>query len=1024
MSPSAGNGRIYQSQPFYTAPPSPHQAPLPNSVTRFKTGNWVPELSTKAVEESFKTPTHLNVPRGVRSDASKAQDAAEVSHQRSGQLFSFNAQSRVMDPSPTFSGHQRIPAVMTMIGEPTNLGHTMFGPSSQGTVATTSEARLHPMDVPIVKPPAVNTNVLYGSPPDTSTTKSTRPPVAPPRIALAALTSSRAVRPKAQDSPAVSSGRRMMKAPPGNSPILTGNSPILTAVHSRFPDPPPLSDSEAASREVAAVRRIVTKPSSISKKRYTVEPDSDASSVQAIRHHQAEVLKPPVPRAGRSTGHKKSKAVKKKRHEALSPHERKSESRKPSKLPQEENPVLVQIQSAVTELASICKTLTETSAQQRSHRVVPQTIEPSPEPSSKETQDTVIKSTSEELGDEDYDDGERPLPIKTTDKKKSFLSPRTINELTETVSKNVTSQLLDSILSRLGSTPPSNKVSRPAIHTMDDADDDDVFDDSSDEFAVRGRHRAFSWSDTLSPTSRRRWKRLLKARNEQDKASSRNKGRMTASAHPESHTVSSISPHNGLPMYGRRPEVHTYGGTQFMLPPWMFAMNPYLAASPTSLPPTIDPMQAAAFGFFNPFAQMLAATQSAGSPFMMNPNTTPASPLDATKTSTPLPPSPRSAVPSGGTASSPFVTQQEKPQEEERHPEPPTRPSTESRRPPVKQYVSSPVSQRAQSIPSGRTVTRSPLKSSASQLQFGQQHRKSPSNRPELYEGAQIESLTPHVRPKSGSVGATIPIRPPGGSSGRGMMGLPRPETTPPMKELPLNQGPETRRLPQQEVLYTLRIDTFHGDNNERTENWAKTRQVDAIQVYKDPEMLVLPNLVTPDEIEYMLKNAADCWTDYPPPGVIVDQVTRTDSYGRIMTSSQQPSQPRPIYVAEIGSNQCPCVGRVQRRLAASAQLSISDVESVQLLRYTPGAYLPPHVDGRRRKTAVIFLNDLDGGPAGAGAIAFLKLGLQVQPQRGTALLWTNMKDDSKQIDIRSIHCDRPHPSREKLILVCWFRDS
>lgn len=673
----------------------------------------------------------------------------------------------------------------------------------------------------------------------------------------------------------------------------------------------------------------------------------------------------------------------------------------------EANPVLAQIQSAVTELATICKSLTE------SHHSGRRSIERL---------------------------GQKP-PENTA------FSPRTLTELTEKVSRNVTTQVLDSLFHQLYQ---KEKVSPSSTSTTEDETN------SNDE--ATSRHRAFSWSETLGKSTKRRLRQMARVKHDMEMLKSAHRDHMSV---PENHTVSSTSPVAVSSLYGRRPDVHTYGGGQLMYPPWLLppTFNPFL--------PPMSPMDPLAMQYFSPLAQMIAASQNAftqanpmanqnlgGQPNLSQP---PAEAVDGAISDNPprlspsqAPASPSNIVPITKTAPHSQLTASAIPA-----PTAPRNERLESRQvdkfpraqskptPPPRETSSQTASSAVHELNAQVTGMNRSLDSVTAR---SHNHQSS-----DVYDGVQIQALhipapeslaesfassSPPIRRVSSNkargnavIGASSvsPIRdvarkamsqPPVKRNEQGSTGVASSSTT----RTEVTQG--RAALPQQEVLYTLRIDTFHGDNMERRrDSWAKTREVDVIQVYKDPEILVLPELVTSEEIALILRSAEGLWTDHPRPGEVIDELTRMDAYGRIITSQQQISRRNQILIAPLSPDASPCVGRVERRLAATAQMEVSDIESIYLLRYAPGSYLPAHVDGHYEKTAIIFLNDV--GPGG-GSIAFLKLGLQIQPQQGTAVLWSNIKCNERgrpQLNGRSIHCDQPHPSHEKLLLLCLFKD-
>jgi prolyl 4-hydroxylase len=107
--------------------------------------------------------------------------------------------------------------------------------------------------------------------------------------------------------------------------------------------------------------------------------------------------------------------------------------------------------------------------------------------------------------------------------------------------------------------------------------------------------------------------------------------------------------------------------------------------------------------------------------------------------------------------------------------------------------------------------------------------------------------------------------------------------------------------------------------------------------------------------------------------------------------------------------------------------VSASTVEALQLVRYTsPDAEYKLHHDHggyygkateHRPWTILIFLNDVSDG----GHTAFPKLGLEVIPRGGDALIWSNSK--GSEVDPDMVHMGKP-PSKEgveKYAVNVWF---
>jgi prolyl 4-hydroxylase len=74
-------------------------------------------------------------------------------------------------------------------------------------------------------------------------------------------------------------------------------------------------------------------------------------------------------------------------------------------------------------------------------------------------------------------------------------------------------------------------------------------------------------------------------------------------------------------------------------------------------------------------------------------------------------------------------------------------------------------------------------------------------------------------------------------------------------------------------------------------------------------------------------------------------------------------------------------------------------------------------VRGNRTWTFMVYLND---GMTG-GATRFTEIDLEVQPKRGMALLWNNLRPDGTP-NPATMHCGEPVIAGHKIIITKWFR--
>ena len=74
---------------------------------------------------------------------------------------------------------------------------------------------------------------------------------------------------------------------------------------------------------------------------------------------------------------------------------------------------------------------------------------------------------------------------------------------------------------------------------------------------------------------------------------------------------------------------------------------------------------------------------------------------------------------------------------------------------------------------------------------------------------------------------------------------------------------------------------------------------------------------------------------------------------------------------------------------------------------------------GQRTWTFMIYLNDVEGG----GATEFVKIGKEVRPKQGRAVIWHNLHPDGTP-NVMTMHRGTPVKAGEKYIITKWFREN
>jgi prolyl 4-hydroxylase len=125
-------------------------------------------------------------------------------------------------------------------------------------------------------------------------------------------------------------------------------------------------------------------------------------------------------------------------------------------------------------------------------------------------------------------------------------------------------------------------------------------------------------------------------------------------------------------------------------------------------------------------------------------------------------------------------------------------------------------------------------------------------------------------------------------------------------------------------------------------------------------------------------------------------------------------------------------IQRVEARIARLIGWPVRNGESLQVLRYLPGAEYKAHYDyfdpaasgtaailkrgGQRVATLIMYLHEPEGG----GSTVFPVLGIRVAPQRGTAVFFSYARPHPCSL---TLHGGEPVTAGEKWIATKWLRE-
>ena len=198
----------------------------------------------------------------------------------------------------------------------------------------------------------------------------------------------------------------------------------------------------------------------------------------------------------------------------------------------------------------------------------------------------------------------------------------------------------------------------------------------------------------------------------------------------------------------------------------------------------------------------------------------------------------------------------------------------------------------------------------------------------------------------------------------------------------------------------------------------AGDRQVQALAVMHEPEVIVLGQLLDAQECEALIESARP-------------RLQRSLTVS-VKTGGEEENIDRTSQGMFFERGETALIARIEQRLARLLDWPVENGEGLQILRYVPGAEYKPHYDyfdpkepgtptilrrgGQRVATLVIYLNEPEAG----GATVFPDAGLQCQPVRGNAVFFNYSRPDPSS---RSLHAGAPVLRGEKWIATKWLRE-
>ena len=198
----------------------------------------------------------------------------------------------------------------------------------------------------------------------------------------------------------------------------------------------------------------------------------------------------------------------------------------------------------------------------------------------------------------------------------------------------------------------------------------------------------------------------------------------------------------------------------------------------------------------------------------------------------------------------------------------------------------------------------------------------------------------------------------------------------------------------------------------------AGDRDVQVLAAMRNPRIVVLGGLVSPDECDEMMALAEA-------------RLARSETV-QLDTGGSEVNAARTSEGMFFGRGEHAVCRRIEARIAALLDWPVENGEGLQVLRYKPGAEYKPHYDyfdpaqpgtpailrrgGQRVATIVMYLNTPEQG----GATVFPDVNLEVAPIKGNAVFFSY---DRPHPMTRSLHGGTPVVAGEKWVATKWLRE-
>lgn len=204
-------------------------------------------------------------------------------------------------------------------------------------------------------------------------------------------------------------------------------------------------------------------------------------------------------------------------------------------------------------------------------------------------------------------------------------------------------------------------------------------------------------------------------------------------------------------------------------------------------------------------------------------------------------------------------------------------------------------------------------------------------------------------------------------------------------------------------------------------QNIVKTvdRDVEIVRSLEDPSIVVLKNVLSPEECAELVSQVA---------GRMTRSSVISNNNGGTETHLHRTSRGG---MFQRGESEL--VKRIESRIASLINWPVEYGEGLQVLSYGPGDEYRPHYDwfdpslpgprkhmehgGQRVGTLIMYLSDVESG----GSTSFPNVSFEVLPELGSAVFFANVTPDGEP-DPKTLHAGTPVISGSKLIATKWLR--